>query len=406
VITTGVTGQRWRASISPWGAILPWDGSRPLNWFVAADDRWHVPADEPTVRQRRIDGTAATETRVRVPGGDIVQRVFSVAAGGGVTVVEVANESAMPVAVAFDRRGVLTERPIATVPIEGIDLPGDAFVLPLGHAATLRVGLAHGAAGDGPLPANLPGVTQVVRGWLALTERASRLVLPDGERSAALAERITAERCELALGSIPRGVDDAAGFALALGELVRMGERPEHWITELADAVEVLGPAPGWEADVALAAAARVLTVAGEDRARRDLTRIVDRRTVSPPPVAPPEGVRAVAWLESQLASGGELLPLGLPGGWAGHPIEVYGIPTGDRTTVSFALRWHGERPAVLWEQIGGTTELSAPVVAPGWRTSEPKGEALWPPPPAPGTRERPRSGSRPSARDEPGSFS
>ena len=124
VITTGVTGRPWRASVTEWGALVPWDDVPALNWFVAADDRWHVPAEEQSVRQTRIGGTAVVETRLRVPRGDVVHRVFSVADSGGMTVVEIENESPMPVAVAFDRRDVLTERPIGDVPIEGIELPG------------------------------------------------------------------------------------------------------------------------------------------------------------------------------------------------------------------------------------------------------------------------------------------
>jgi hypothetical protein len=381
VITTGVTGRPWRASITPWGSIEPWDDLPALQWFVAADDRWHVPAEEASVRQRRVDGTAVVETRVRVPHGDVVQRVFSVADAGGITVVEVENESTMPVAIAFGRRGVLTERPIADVPIEGIDLGPDAFVLPLGHRATLRVGVPHGRPRDGALPPDLPSAVQVGRGWLALTERASRFVLPDGDRGAALAEAITAERCELALGVVPRAAEDAAGFALALGELVRMGERPDHWIPELVDAVEWLGPVAGWDADVALVAAGRVLAAADEERARRDLARILARRTPSPRPDDPPGGVRSIAWLEEQTARGAALLPDGMPASWLGRSVELYGVPTGDRSTVSFALRWHGARPAVLWEQSGEPVELTAPVVAPEWRTSEVRGEVLWPPP-------------------------
>jgi hypothetical protein len=383
MFTTGVTGRPWRASITPWGAIQPWDGSPSLGWFVAADDRWHVPADEPAVRQWRVEGTAVVETRVRVPNGDVVQRVYSVADLGGLTVVEVENESTMPVAVAFDRSDLLTERPIADVPIEGIDLPDGAFVLPLGHQAVLRVAVAHGAQRQGPLPSGLSTSTQVVRGWLALTERASRFVLPDGERGASLAEAITAERCELALGSIPRSDDDPAGFTLALGELVRMGEQPDHWIPELVDAVEQLGPRSGWDAEAALVAAGRVLVAAGERRARGDLERIVAARSASDRPGEPPGGVRAVPWLESQLADRGRLLPHGFPAPWLGQSIDVYGVPSADRSAVSYAIRWHGERPAVLWEQTGPTVELTAPFVAPGWSTMDAKGEALWPPPPA-----------------------
>jgi hypothetical protein len=381
VITTGVTGQPWRASISEWGAIEPWDATPPLNWFVAADDRWHVPADEATVRQRRIDGTPVTETRLRVPTGDVVQRTFSTADAGGLTIVEVENESTMPVAVAFDRRDVLTERPVVDVPIEGIDLPGQAFVTPIAHTASIRVAIVHGEQRSGRLPSGVASSMQVVRGWASLTDRASRFVLPDGERGAGLAEVVTAERCEVALGSIPQASDDAAGYVLALGELVRLGESPDHWLAELADAVEHLGPDPSWDATVALGVADRVLAGAGERRARRDLERIVAGRSPVATPDRPPAGVRAIAWLESSLASAGALMPDGLPVEWLGQPVEVYGVPTSPVSAVSYALRWHGERPAIIWEQTGGPIELTAPIVAPDWRTSERSGEALWPRP-------------------------
>lgn len=382
-VTTGITGSRWRASITPWGGIEPWDGDgTALDWYVAADDRWHVPAREAAVRQVRLDGTPVTETRVRVPDGDVVQRVFSVADSGGLTVIEVENESTMAVAVAVSRRDVLTERPIADVPIEGIELPDGAFVMPLGHKATLRFAIAHGGPRSGPLASGLPTARQVANGWLTMTERASRFVLPDGERGAGLAERVTALRCEVALGQIPNAVDDPVGFAIALGELVRMGERPDPWLPELVDAVELLGPDPSWEAAAALAAADRVLASADEDRARRDLARITAGRSVTRRPGDPPDGIAAVPWLESVFAVDGALLPGGLPASWYGQSIEVYGIPTSAAGAVSFALRWHGERPAVLWEQVGDAVTLAAPAMAPDWSTSDTKGEALWPVPP------------------------
>jgi hypothetical protein len=385
VITTGVTGSRWRASITPWGGLEPWDGE-PLAWYVAADDRWHVPAKEAAVRQQRIDGTPVTETRVRVPNGDVVQRIYSVVDGGGITVIEVENESTLPVAIAFDRRTVLTERPIVDVPIEGIDLPATAFVLPLGHRATIRVGVPHDEPGDRAvrrtrLPAGLPTALQVVRGWTMLAERASRFVLPAGERGSTLVERIAAERSELALGAVPHAADDPAAYCLALGELVRMGERPEHWLPELVDAVATVGPEPGWDGDVALAAADRVLATGGERRARRDLARIIQRRTPSPFPAQIPIGLRAVPWIERLMATGGSLLPTGLPAAWLGQSLEVYGIPTVGTSTVAFALRWHGARPAVLWEQSGDPVELTSPSLAPDWHSTEARGEVLWPDP-------------------------
>ena len=89
--------------------------------------------------------------------------------------------------------------------------------------------------------------------------------------------------------------------------------------------------------------------------------------------------------MERRLADpAGRLLAAGVPAAWLGATVEAYGLPVGASAQVSFALRWHGARPAVLWEVTGGSVELTAPVVAPDWRTIEPVGEALWPAPPVP----------------------
>ena len=190
-VTTGVTGQRWRATITPWGDIHPWAGAadgRPIRWFVAADDRWHVPAEETAVRQHRVEGTPVVETRLRVPDGDAVQRVWSVADGGGLTVIEIENDSSRPFAVAFSGGGIVTERPPAAVPIQGIDLDADTIVVPVGHRSSVRVAIAH-TPGAGT-PARLMGAapsTAVVSGWLNVCDRpqplrAARCIAGGGDR--------------------------------------------------------------------------------------------------------------------------------------------------------------------------------------------------------------------------------
>jgi hypothetical protein len=391
-VTTGVVGRRWRASVTTWGAIEPWDGSPPLDWYVAADDRWHVPRHEPAVRQARVDGTPVTETRVRVPGGDVVQTVYSCADAGGVTVIEVVNESSLPVAIAFDRRNVLTERPIADVPIAGITLPAESFVMPLAHKARVRIGLAHGRAAGGALPARLPTASQVARGWVALSARASRFVLPEGEDGMSLARRLIAERCEVVLRGARDPADDPPAFVVGAGELVRLGEAAAPGLVEdVAVAAEALAADARWEADVALAAATRLLAAAGEERGVRDVERIVagrplssrplSSRPVSPPPASAPNGVFAVPWLEVQFANGTRLFPGGLRRAWLGESIEAHDVPTGASSSVSLAVRWHGARPAVLWEQSGGPVRLSSPVLSPQWESTEASGEALWPDP-------------------------
>ena len=89
-------------------------------------------------------------------------------------------------------------------------------------------------------------------------------------------------------------------------------------------------------------------------------------------------GVRAVAAIERRLVADGVLLPAGIPTAWLGQGFEGHGLPVGPASTVSFAVRWHGAHPAVLWEVTGPPVELSAPAVDPAWRTSAASGEALW----------------------------
>ncbi|MGB8858742.1 MAG: hypothetical protein WCC60_05775 [Ilumatobacteraceae bacterium] len=385
-ITTGVTGGGWRATVTEWGAVQLWGDDVLVDWHVAADDRWHSPQREAAVRQRRIDGTSVVETRVRIPDGDAVQRVYSVPDDGGLTIIEVENESPLAIAVAFTHAGLLSVRP-PSAPIEGIDLPAGSVAFPVGHHAMLTVAIAHDGRGAGALPGGLPTAAGVVRGWVSTVERAGRLLLPD----AALAERVVSERCELALVGPEHPDADPVAFLLAVEQLVRMGEKAAAWVPDVAHALEqaVKGAPHDWALAAALDGAEHVLAAAGERRACRDLGAVRDRLQLpsSSLPAEPPAGgARFLAWVERTIVAphpgGADLFPSGLPAGWEGSNFEVYGVPTGVAGSVSFAIRWHGERPALLWEQSGDVARLGASVLAPGWHTREVKGEALWPAPP------------------------
>jgi hypothetical protein len=71
-----------------------------------------------------------------------------------------------------------------------------------------------------------------------------------------------------------------------------------------------------------------------------------------------------------------------LPPEWVGQPLEVHDAPT-HHGNVSFAIRWHGDRPALLWDRKvrpgmeSSVIRLTAPGLDPSWSTTEPKGEAL-----------------------------
>lgn len=397
---TGVLGSSWRAAVEPWGDLVFEDGSAPLQWFVAADDRWHHPAQEVAVRQRLVDGAPVFETRLRVPRGDVVYTVWSTTVGDvGVTVVDVSNDSALPIAVAFSRTDLVTDRPVTDSgdwPAPGLDLPARPLVLPIGHRSSIRLLLRHDGRTDA-VNGDLPDVDSVVRGWLAVAERAGRFVVPDLIDAVPLADCVIAARCQAVLHG--DDADSAAERLLDLDERARVN-------VEVADPVIVAGlieellddlrrdRADATAARLALNAAVRLL---GDDaRAVADLVAAVARvrghRADDPvtawgpvDPVASLDVSRHLlpALVHDRLArlTGRDtvtLLPDGLPADWLGVSCEAHGIAVGAHHMVSFAVRWHGERPAVLWDVTGPAGLVVRSGVDDDWSTSESRGEALW----------------------------
>jgi hypothetical protein len=64
-----------------------------------------------------------------------------------------------------------------------------------------------------------------------------------------------------------------------------------------------------------------------------------------------------------------------LPAEWSGRDIEVNDVPT-KHGPLSYAVRWHGPNPALLWEGPEGVT-LRAPGLDPAWSTEASAGETL-----------------------------
>jgi len=94
----------------------------------------------------------------------------------------------------------------------------------------------------------------------------------------------------------------------------------------------------------------------------------------------PAGAARFVAALRSLLVDdsgpGLDLLP-GFPPGWRGGALEVHDLPT-RHGPVSFAIRWHGYRPALLWEvTAAGAVAVRSTVLDAGWTSAEARGEAL-----------------------------
>ena len=83
--------------------------------------------------------------------------------------------------------------------------------------------------------------------------------------------------------------------------------------------------------------------------------------------------------LVAERADGLALLPV-FPDSWYGAGVELHDAPTAFGR-VSFAVRWHGTRPALLWELEAhagiGPVVLRVPGLDPSWSTTDARGDAL-----------------------------
>ena len=88
--------------VDPSDAAGPFDQGWRIVWAVGAEDRWHIASRETAVRSRLVEDVPVTETAMRIPGGDIVQRVCAVYDGSSRGVLlEFENESSVPVSLAL-----------------------------------------------------------------------------------------------------------------------------------------------------------------------------------------------------------------------------------------------------------------------------------------------------------------
>lgn len=250
-----------RAIVDPRGLVTPWLDGWSFDWWVGADDRWHFPSRETAVRQQLLENTPVVVTSMRVPSGDVIQRVYAAAGEEPCVVVEIENDSPVPVALAvavrpYNPEGLAVVERIelhdTTVVVDGhtaiflpkrpqqmaastfhagdvalavtgnatsSELPRDlrcesglaqaAFVFPLAHRATLRfavpLAIKRGRGHRTDLPQSLPTAEVVARGWKTQTERDVRLDLPTGR----IADAVDAARRSLLL--FHRGPEASSG---------------------------------------------------------------------------------------------------------------------------------------------------------------------------------------------------
>lgn len=415
--------------VDPRGLLTPRHHGWSIDWWVLSEERWHFPSRESAVRQQLLDETPVVETSMRIPGGDAVQRVFAAAAPEPVAVIEISNRTPTPIAVALSVRpynpeGLAAVRRIAlrdcAVTVDGVTalrLPrrpsgvaastlrdGDvasrvvaedtaggfppnlhcgaglataAFVFPLAHSATLRFAV--------PLDVekctmrSLPTSEEVARGWKAHTSKSGvRLVLPPGR----LASAVEANRNYLLLfqegaGARPRrllrrkrvdvrrkridgdAVNTQLTLELAERELDTGDPRCLERLAWMLDAATQTYTWPEW-IDARLGGGCR--GVGHHWPTAAQFLNLVGHLLV-----------REAAPRELALCSI-------VPEQWRGRNIEVHDAPTGFGM-LSFAVRWHGDRPALLWDlkvaDHSGEVRLKAPGLDVSWWSDEPRGEAL-----------------------------
>ena len=413
----GVRGGAWLGGVNAWGDVFV-DGQERLRWFVAADDRWYRPSRETTVRQREVSGAPVIETRIKVPGGDAVQRVYGVADFGGAIVVEVFNDSSLPFAVAFDRGDIAAMREPSPTGVQGIDLPAGSVVFPVGHHATMRVAiLIRGPERnlERKISAqeleSLPSFEQVERGWLAALRVASRVDVPE----ASWENILTTQRCKLLLagdggvtsdGASSSG-DDFVDLILDRAERVKLGDKPDQWVDEVALATESVirrcakNRDAKWFEERAIVSAGMVLNRAGETRGQKDIAQAWSRvvsdaagagafgsvsdvgAAINRDQLASFSGVRQIAWVESQLVAQRrdnviEICPRGVEAAWLGANFECHRLVASPEHLISFAVRWHGDKPALLWEIDGPPgARVAASAVDSSFSSTEMRGETL-----------------------------
>ncbi|GJM37393.1 MAG: hypothetical protein DHS20C19_07600 [Acidimicrobiales bacterium] len=427
------------------GRIGAVDGSWWLEWGVGAEDRWRVAHDEVAVRQSRVSDAPVYETWLRVPGGDVVQRVAAANDGLGRTlVVEFENASGTAVAVALAGRvagsaalvadvdaitldtteWIRTERSAGAVHatvgepwggvtagaaatrdvVEGVD-PSATLIVPLPHRQRVRFDVL--VEGDFPTRPSTP--EDVAAGWRAVTADALAIEVPDAELGEAWS-RIVPDLVVLAGSDDPRSAAEAA-TVLDIAGLLAEADRARATVAAATEAgtlrggdavaamrafasrdllageesgltvfADVLAAAAGDAIDeVTLEQVARALD-ASAPQAAADARRAATVATAAFEPVtAAAKAAATVLDHVIDVSSTGSIAVLpDVPSSWRGNNIDVRNCGTANGR-VSFSVRWHGSRPALLWERHGGSDaiEMRCPGLDSSWSTLERSGEAL-----------------------------
>ena len=92
----GAVGSSHVGAVDPRGLVVSRSDAWSIDWWVRSEERWHFPSREVAVRQRSVRDTPVVETAMRVPGGDVIQRVYGIGGASESLVIEIENTSMPP----------------------------------------------------------------------------------------------------------------------------------------------------------------------------------------------------------------------------------------------------------------------------------------------------------------------
>ena len=438
----GNLGSSARADVDQFGAVTTRLGTG-ITWLIGADDRWHAPHETAATRQRFVEGLPVVATAMRVPGGDIVATTYGARSSNGcdAAVIDFANDSALPVALSIvvsalrsidlDGDVVVVDGArcihLGKIPARNAQGSYDAvveavtsgkaatgwsgelqatwfqrrkkspvcaaFVVPLTHRTSHRIAVAMDDAVGVDHPTTFADSDAVVRGWDAhlrsgiriesadivagdwsMIRTTALLSAPSGDAAKQLctfgfSDEAIGMAEDLWVAGDLRGVVAATaavwrtqrklpmidGLDHILGEVLRVHAAEPTLMAECADVLDGIG-----QSDVAA-------------KVRRDLEELPVHETVANRAVLRIVGTTIDVCPDATLVV-------------QGNQVAVYDAPT-PLGLFGFAIRWHGDRPALLWtldpHDALANAVVTASTLDPSWSSGEFSGEVLLSTPPA-----------------------
>ena len=374
--SVGAMGSDHHAMVDERGLVTPWANGWSIDWWVGGDDRWYFPSREPTVRQRLVDDTPVVETVMRVPSGEARHRVYGVPDAtpsarygpGPLVVIEVENDSPVPFAAGLALRPynptgpspigtievvddvvVVDRRPALLLPRPPAASADSLFIFPVAHRTMFRVAvlleprrrawrssattkLVRELRAVSAAPTGVPSASDAARGWIALSRPGMRFDLP--------------------AGPLARAVDANRRFQM---------------LCDVDSSDDLASTVRPWD----------------EERVRERLAWFLANATptFTWPRVAPSEFLGLVRSMLVREEPEGLVICSVVPEDWFGQNFAVHDVPT-SFGRLGFAVRWHGERAALLWDVQADPARpepvrLTAPGLDPAWSSTQTRGEAL-----------------------------